>query len=124
MRNICLLVVFVSSLMTSVQIQAQVSKVNSEDIMDAAFDMKKASERADKLASDMSKYCKWDAASFDTSDLDVAISRFLLDHGSHVPETVLASKLRETSTEKQSHFTAFPVAPGIVRVQNVCNWCR
>jgi hypothetical protein len=77
----------------SLQCAAQVSKVSSEDIMSNAASMKKASEAVDKLASDMSKYCKWDTPSIDTSDLDVAISRFLLNHGSQVPETVLASKM-------------------------------
>jgi hypothetical protein len=81
----------------SLQCGAQVSKVSSEDIMGAAFGMKKGSEAVDKLASDMSKYCKWDSASLDTSDLDVAISRFLLNHGAQVPETVLASKMWRVS---------------------------
>ena len=98
MRNACLLVVVVSfSLIPNVRIQAQVSKVSSENIMDAAFDMKKASEAVDKLASDMSKYCKWGIASLDTSDLNVAISSFLLNHGSQVPETVLASNMWRVS---------------------------
>jgi hypothetical protein len=98
MRNACLLVVVVSfSLIPSLRIQAQVSKVSSENIMDAVFDMKKASEAVDKLASDMSKYCKWGIASLDTSDLNVAISSFLLNHGSQVPETVLASNMWRVS---------------------------
>ena len=88
----------------SLQCAAQVSKVSSENIMDVVFDMKKASEAVDKLASDMSKYCRWGIASLDTSDLDVAISRFLLNHGSQVPETVLASKMWRVSSSLATKF--------------------
>jgi hypothetical protein len=35
---------------------AQAREVNPEDIMDAAFDMKKAAERADELQADGAKY--------------------------------------------------------------------
>jgi hypothetical protein len=81
----------------SLQCLAQASKVSSDDVMDAAFDMKKASEAADKLAGDGSKYCKWGTSSMDTSDLDVAISRFLLNRGSQVPENISASKMWHVS---------------------------
>jgi hypothetical protein len=90
-------VVAIAVSIASLQCAAQVSKVTSEDLMDAAFDMKKASEAADKLASDGSKYCRWGIASLDTSDLEVAISRFLLNHGSHVSENVSASKMWRVS---------------------------
>jgi len=76
---------------------AQVTKASSEDLMDAAFDMKKASLAADKLAADGFKYCRWSLAELDTSDLDVAVSRFLLNHGSQVPENLSASKMWRVS---------------------------
>jgi hypothetical protein len=84
--------------MASILCLAQVSMISSDEVMDAAFDMKKASEAADKLRPDGSKYCKWGAPSLDTSDLEVAITRFLLDRGSRVPETVAASKMWHVSS--------------------------
>lgn len=76
---------------------AQIAKVSSDDIMDAAFDMKKAAEQADKLDSDGRKHCGWGIASADASDLSDAISRFLLNHGSRVRENVPASKMWRVS---------------------------
>src|ERR1022692_4310827 len=92
--------VFVAVLITSticIPCVAQATRINADDLMDSAFDMKKSAERADKLASDGSKYCGWGIASIDASDLSDAISRFLLSHGSSVPETVLASKMWRVS---------------------------
>lgn len=65
--------------------------------MDAALDMKRAAELADKLAPDGTKYCKWGISYIDASDLDVAISRFLLNHGTRVPDYVPASKMWHVS---------------------------
>jgi hypothetical protein len=76
---------------------AQVGKVSPEDVVDGALDMKRASEKADKLIPDGTKYCKWGVASLDTSDLEVAISRSLLNHGSNVPEKIPASKMWRVS---------------------------
>jgi hypothetical protein len=59
--------------------------------------MKKAAERADELAADGAKYCDWGKARVDASDLDVAISRHLLNHGTRVPEHILASKMLRVS---------------------------
>ena len=67
------------------------------NVMDTVLDMKRASEGADKLESDGAKYCGWNKPSLDTSDLDLAISRFLLNHGSHVPEDFKASKMWRVS---------------------------
>jgi len=76
---------------------AQVRKVNSDDIMDAAVDMKRAAELGDKLTPDGAKYCRWGISSLDASDLDIAISRFLLNHGTRVPDYVPASKMWHVS---------------------------
>jgi hypothetical protein len=77
---------------------AQVTKVNTEDLMDAALDMKKAAATADKLSPDGSKYCHWGIATLDASDLDLAVSRFLLSHGSQVvPDDISASKMWHVS---------------------------
>lgn len=76
---------------------AQVGKVSPEDVMDGVLDMKRASEKADKLIPDGTKYCNWGVASLDTSDLEAAISRFLLNHGSNVPEKIPASKMWRVS---------------------------
>lgn len=72
---------------------AQVHKVSSEEIMDAALDMRRAAEQADKLTQPGEKYCKWGAASLDASELDTAISRFLLNHTLTVPENIAASQM-------------------------------
>lgn len=87
------MVVVIAVSIVSLQCAAQARKVSSEDLMDTVFDMKKASAAADKLASDGSKYCNWGISLVDTSDLDVAISRSLLNHGSQVPENISASKM-------------------------------
>lgn len=76
---------------------AQVAKLRTEDMMDAVFDMKKAAGAADSLASDGMKYCRWGYAELDGSDLDVAISRYLLKHGSQVPDDIAASNLWRVS---------------------------
>ena len=76
---------------------AQVGKVSPEDVMDGALDLKRASEKADKLVPDGTKYCKWSTASLDTSDLEVTISRSLLNHRSNVPEKIPASKMWRVS---------------------------
>jgi hypothetical protein len=96
-KTFCTAVATIAVSIASLQCTAQVSKVSSEDIMDAAFDMKRASDAADKLAADGSKYCRWSIASLDTSDLEVAISRLLLNHGANVPENVSASKMWRVS---------------------------
>ncbi len=77
---------------------AQASKVNSVDVMDAALDMKRAEELADKLTPDGARYCRWGISSLDASDMEVAISRFLLNHGTHVPDYVAASKMWHVSS--------------------------
>ncbi len=76
---------------------AQVNKVNTEDLMDTVWDMKKAAATADKLSPDGSKYCHWGIATLDASDLDSAVSRFLLGHGSVVPDDISASKMWHVS---------------------------
>jgi hypothetical protein len=76
---------------------AQVNKVNPEDLMDTVLDMKKAAATADKLSPDGSKYCHWGIAALDASELDSAISRFLLSHGSVVPDDISASKMWRVS---------------------------
>jgi hypothetical protein len=63
---------------------AQVTKLNTEDLMDTVWDMKKAAATADKLSPDGSKYCHWGTATLDASDLDLAVFRFLLNRGSQV----------------------------------------
>jgi len=93
-------IMFIASffaLLGSVLCTAQVVKANSEAIMDAAFDMKKAAEQADKLKPDGRKHCGWGISSTDAPDLDDAISRFLLNHRIQVPETLPASKLWRVS---------------------------
>ena len=86
------------SLGASASFAAQASKVNSVDVMDAALDMKRAEELADKLAPDGARYCRWGISSLDASDLEVAISRFLLNHGTRVPDYVPASKMWHVSS--------------------------
>lgn len=76
-----------------IQCHAQATKVNADDLMDIVVDMKRAAAAADKLASDGSKYCRWGSAALDASDLNFAVSRFLLNHGSIVPEDISASKM-------------------------------
>ena len=85
-------------LMISVPCVAEVHKVSSDDIMDAALDMKRAAELADKLAPDGARYCRWGISSLDASDLEVAISRFLLNHGTRVPDYVPASNMWHVSS--------------------------
>jgi hypothetical protein len=85
------------TLSISVQCLAQVTKLNADDLMDIVFDMKKAAATADKLASDGSKYCHWGVAPLDATDLDTAVSRFLLRHGSQVPDDISASKMWHVS---------------------------
>jgi hypothetical protein len=65
--------------------------------MDAAFDVKKAAQRADELQVDGAKYCGWGKPRVDASDLDVAISRHLLNHGTVVPDHIFASKMWRVS---------------------------
>ena len=72
-------------------------EVNPEDIVEAAFDVKKAAQRADELQTDGAKYCGWHKARVDASDLETAISRHLLNHGTVVPDHVLASKIWRVS---------------------------
>jgi hypothetical protein len=73
---------------------AQVTKVNTGDLMDTVMDMKKAAATADKFSPDGSKYCHWGVATLDASDLDSAVSRFLLSRGSQVvPDDISASKM-------------------------------
>jgi hypothetical protein len=80
------------------QCLAQVTKVNTEDLMDTVLDMKKAVATADKLAPDGSKYCHWGIAPLDATDLDSAVSRFLLNHESQVvPDDISASKMWHVS---------------------------
>ena len=77
---------------------AQVTKVSPEDLMDTVLDMKKAAATADKLAPDGLKYCHWGIAPIDATDLDSAVSRFLLNNGSQVvPEDISASKIWRVS---------------------------
>jgi hypothetical protein len=77
---------------------AQVTKVNTEDLMETALDMKKAAATADKLSPDGSKYCHWGIATLDASDLDSAVSRFLLSRGSQVvADDISASKMWHVS---------------------------
>src|SRR5207245_8911403 len=85
------------ALLGSVPCTAQVVKANSEAIMDAAFEMKKAAEQADKLDPDGRKHCGWGISSTDASDLNDAISRFLLNHRIQVPEKLPASTLWHVS---------------------------
>lgn len=80
-----------------VQCLAQVAKVNADDLMDIVFEMKKAAATADKLAPDGSKYCRWGITQLDSSDLDSAVSRFLLSRGSIVPDDISASKMWHVS---------------------------
>ena len=84
-------------LMLGVQCLAQVTRVNADDLMDTVVDLKNAVATADKLASDGSKYCHWGVASLDATDLDSAVSRFLLNHGSQVPDYISASKMWHVS---------------------------
>lgn len=72
---------------------AQATKVNTDEAMDGVFEIRKAAEAADKLAPEGARYCKWGRVSSDTSTLDAAISRFLLNHESRVPEEFRASKM-------------------------------
>jgi hypothetical protein len=81
-----------------IQCVAQVGKVNTQDLMDVVLDMKKAATTADKLAPDGSKYCNWGFAALDASNLDSAVSRFLLKRGSEVvPDDISASKMWRVS---------------------------
>jgi hypothetical protein len=73
------------------------TEVDPEDIMDAALDIKKAAQRADELQTDGAKYCGWGKARVDAPDLNVAISRHLLNHRSVVPDHILASKMWRVS---------------------------
>lgn len=59
--------------------------------------MKKAAQRADELQADGAKYCGWGKARIDASDLDAAISRHLLNHGTLVPDHIFASKMWRVS---------------------------
>jgi len=77
----------------STRCHAQVTKLNTDDLMDIVFDMKKAASTADKFAADGSKYCHWGLVSLDASDLDLVVSRFLLNRGSVVPADISASKM-------------------------------
>jgi hypothetical protein len=76
---------------------SQAQKIPSEAIMDATLDMRRAAEQADKLAPLGAKYCGWGIASEDASDLDIAISRYLLNHSSTIPENIAASKMWRVS---------------------------
>jgi hypothetical protein len=77
---------------------AQATKVNADDLMDTVLDMKKAAATADKLARDGSKYCHWGIAPLDATDLETAVSRFLLNRGSQVvPDDISASKMWHVS---------------------------
>jgi hypothetical protein len=86
-----------TTLTTGVQCLAQVTRANADDLMDVVFDMKKAAATADKLVPDGSKYCHWGIAPLDATDLDSAVSRFLLNHGSQVPDDISASKMWHVS---------------------------
>jgi hypothetical protein len=85
------------TLSIGIQCRAQVARVDVDDLMDVVFDMKKAAITADKLSSDGVKYCGWGVAPLDASDLDLVISRSLLNHGSIVPEEISASKMWRVS---------------------------
>lgn len=80
-----------------VQCRGQVVRVNASDLMDIVFDMKSAAVTADRIASDGSKYCPWGVAPLNASDLDRAVSRFLLNNGSRVPDDISASKMWRVS---------------------------
>jgi hypothetical protein len=72
---------------------AQFHAVSGDDIIDAALEVKRVAVLVDKIAPDGTKYCRWGVSPLDTSDLDAAISRSLLAHGSRVPDTIAASKM-------------------------------
>jgi hypothetical protein len=76
-----------------VQCRGQVVRVNTSDLMDIVSDMKSAAVTADRIASDGSKYCHWGVAPLNASDFDSAVSRFLLNNGSRVPDDISASKM-------------------------------
>ena len=65
--------------------------------MDAALDMRRAAQLVDKITPDGTRYCQWSMSSLDASDLDLAISRFLLNHASRVPDNIPASKMWHVS---------------------------
>ena len=71
----------------------QIQKIDSENIMDAAMDMKRAVVLADNLNPDGAKYCNWGLNMFDVSGLDKGISGYLLNHGSKIPDNIAASKM-------------------------------
>ena len=65
--------------------------------MDAAFQLKNAAVAADKLAVGGSRFCNWSMPIIDSSDLENAISRFLLNNGTRVPENIPGSKMWHVS---------------------------
>jgi hypothetical protein len=81
------------TLLSRVLCLAQDSRVDTDELMDIVFDLKKAAATADKVAADGHKYCHWGIPLLDVSDVDSAVSRFLLNHGSRVPDDILASNL-------------------------------
>jgi hypothetical protein len=76
---------------------AQGRKVSPEQILDAAMQLKRAVESADRIEPDGVKYCKWQGQTLKSSDLSDTISRFLLSHSSQVPESIPASKMWRVS---------------------------
>jgi hypothetical protein len=84
-------------LLATVQGVGQRHKANPDDVMDAVMDMKRAVELVDKITPEAMRYCGWGIASLDASDLDTAISRFLLNHGSKIPDDIPASKMWHVS---------------------------
>jgi hypothetical protein len=75
-------------------LSAQVSDVSPEDVLKAAFDVRKASDVADKTDADAIEYCgSTHRALVTSSDVEESISEYLLKSGQHVGETVLASNV-------------------------------
>lgn len=71
---------------------AQTQRVSSEDVLNATFDVKKATDAADKVDSDALQYCgSTNRALATSSDVEESTSEYLLKPGQHVGETVLAS---------------------------------
>ena len=83
----------VAVLGVSVLSSSQVKGVRSEDVMEAALDMKRTVEQADKLEVLGAQYCRWGVSSVNASDLEIAISRYLLNRRSTVPVKIAASQM-------------------------------
>jgi hypothetical protein len=74
-------------------VAAQNKHVSSEEIMQAAFDLKVATQDADGLNEDAIRYCKSTKSAYTTKDLEESISENLAQGNSRLPGTISASHI-------------------------------